>query len=49
MPAEYLRRAKQAESWARDATSPTERAAFEEIAALWRRLAERKMAQDKPG
>ena len=37
----YRKNARQAEEWARQATRPAERAAYEEIAALWRRLAER--------
>lgn len=48
MPAGYLKRASQADAWARRATTPAERKAFEEIAALWRRLAEQK-ARERSG
>lgn len=43
--ANYLKQAEQAESLARRSSTPQERAAFEDIARLWRQLAER---QDKP-
>lgn len=36
----YLRQAEQAERLAGRATSPLERQSFEEIARLWRRLAD---------
>jgi hypothetical protein len=38
----YLKQAAQAESLARRAQSPEERQAFDDIARLWRQLAERR-------
>lgn len=37
----YLKQAEQADDLARRASTPTERTSFEEIARLWRQLAER--------
>ncbi len=47
----YLKQAEQAEALARRASSEQERASFEDIARLWRQLAERtgQMAQDSSG
>ena len=39
---EYLRQAEAAEADARRATTPEERRTFEDVARLWRQLAERK-------
>ncbi|HEX8570462.1 MAG TPA: hypothetical protein VF699_11140, partial [Caulobacteraceae bacterium] len=41
MPDTYRKNARQAEEWARQATRSAEREAYEQIAALWRKLAER--------
>ena len=40
--ARYLRQAEQADAMAARAASPEERKAFEDIARLWRQLAERR-------
>jgi len=42
----YLKQAEQAEAMARRATGAEEKASFEEIARLWRRMAERKPEGD---
>jgi hypothetical protein len=42
----YLKQAEQAEALAQRASSPQERAAFEDIARLWRDLADRRPASE---
>ena len=45
----YRKNAEDAEAWARQATRPAEREAYRQIAALWRRLAEREETAPKGG
>jgi hypothetical protein len=44
---DYLRRAQEAARQARTARNPEERAAYDEIAALWLRLAGERLARNK--
>ena len=49
MPQDYVKRALEAEEQARRSETPEERKTFQEVAKLWRELAERKTAKsDRP-
>jgi hypothetical protein len=49
MSNEYERRAREAERLARDAKTDQERAAHEQVAQLWRDLAQRRKSKTPPG